>query len=253
MTAMFLALGCIVIWVLVSVQALHALGTPELLIGLVAQAPYAVFSIVHQSIVQRRFTWSPEALPQGIVTLRDFYLPWWTMLVYDTLLIAFGTQLGAVVGAFFSGDVAIANLIGFAGALIASYWVGHWTGVRIDRRGPVVVPAAVILARLANMLLDYLVLSDAEFQQYLGIPRTLIGLITAYLGSGAVLITLALCIAVGLFGLWLGRRARLSRYVWYLLRQLPAETRDTVIEMVYEDVHKLAAPRRQSQPPAPGQ
>ena len=50
-------------------------------------------------------------------------------------------------------------------------------------------------------------------------------------------------ICAGLIGYWRGRKYRLSRYLHYLLDVLPAETRDTVIDLAFDEARKIRLPK----------
>jgi len=47
----------------------------------------------------------------------------------------------------------------------------------------------------------------------------------------------------GLFGYWRGHRHKLSAYLYYLVRVLPAETRETVVELTFEEAQKVGLRR----------
>jgi hypothetical protein len=49
-------------------------------------------------------------------------------------------------------------------------------------------------------------------------------------------------ICTGLIGYRRGRKYRLSRYLHYLLDVLPAETRDTVIDLAFDEARKISLP-----------
>jgi hypothetical protein len=48
-------------------------------------------------------------------------------------------------------------------------------------------------------------------------------------------------LVAGLLGYWRGQKYRLSKYLHYLLGVLPAETRDAVIELAFEEAQKAPA------------
>jgi hypothetical protein len=50
----------------------------------------------------------------------------------------------------------------------------------------------------------------------------------------------------GLIGYWRGRKYRLAAYLHYLLGVLPAETRDTVVELAFDEARKVASSGRRA-------
>jgi hypothetical protein len=48
----------------------------------------------------------------------------------------------------------------------------------------------------------------------------------------------------GLLGYWRGQKYRLSKYLHYLLDVLPAETRDTVIGLAFDEAQKIVSAKR---------
>jgi hypothetical protein len=53
--------------------------------------------------------------------------------------------------------------------------------------------------------------------------------------------TAFIIVVPGLIGYWRGQRQRLSKYLDYLLSVLPQQTRDTVVDLAFEEAQKVAA------------
>ena len=55
-------------------------------------------------------------------------------------------------------------------------------------------------------------------------------------------------IVPGLIGYWRGKRQSLSKYLHYLLSVLPPQTRDTVVELAFDEAQKVSAAARDARP-----
>jgi hypothetical protein len=61
---------------------------------------------------------------------------------------------------------------------------------------------------------------------------------------------IAVWMPVGLIGYWFGRKARLYRYVMYLLRVVSPATRVALVDILYEEAVKMTGEQNAGRPPA---
>jgi hypothetical protein len=226
------------------------LGIQTLLLGLdvkssvaLASLPVGGFSKVHQVLEQGRLKASFRGLPKGVVSLQGFALPWYQMLIYGALIFVPLKELGGYIGgqvariggvsepgAFIWIVAVIANLILFSGM----YLVGTWIGARANKYGWLLGIAVPLVGQIIAGAADFILISDEQFPVIFGQPKT-IGFFAMAVIEGALLAAI-FC----LLGVWRGRRARLSAYLAYLLGNLPADTRDTIVNLAYEEVKSLS-------------
>jgi hypothetical protein len=104
--------------------------------------------------------------------------------------------------------------------------VGRWIGTRCARRGVVAILLIGPLASAIYISINFSV-NKMEFQRIL------------YEFANET------CIfwGAGLFGYWRGHRHKLSAYLHYLMRVLPAETREAVVELTFEEAQRLGSRR----------
>lgn len=183
---------------------------------------------------------SLSTLPEGIVKLEGFVLPWHQAGVYGGLVFAAVVQVVALsLGAFgalfgFSRQEHIVLVVAtpfLAGIIMFS--VGRWIGIRCGRRGWVAVVVASFLGRVVALLVDMAVSRDA-MESFLGGKLTFVLVLGIVVGGGLMLSV------VGLAGYWFGRRDRLPKYLQYLLSRLEPAVQRTIVDLAYEEAKRLS-------------
>jgi hypothetical protein len=227
--------------ILLGIQTLLGLDVKSALA--IAALPLSSISSVHQTLEKGTLKLNFRALPKGVVNLQGFALPWYQMLVYGALIFVPLKELGGFVGGLTAGMAAIsesgaliwivaviANLVTIAGM----YLIGSWIGARCNKYGWLIGIAVPFFGQIVAEAADFILLSDAQFHELFGEPKTF-GLFAVGVITGSLLVAV-----FALLGVWRGRRARLSAYLAYLLGNLPAETRDTIVNLAYEEVKSLS-------------
>jgi len=178
-----------------------------------------------------------------IYDFRGFQIAWPLMVVVGTLVLwSVGQLVGGTATAILieaAGHMPKASQIAiFSGAasILGAYFVGRWIGTRCSRRGVVTMLLAAFFAAIASVAMDVALLSDEQYRTAFDAER----LALPELLSRIAVITL-LFLVPGLLGYWRGRKHRLSKYLHYLLGVLPAETRDTVVELAFDEAQKIAS------------
>ena len=110
--------------------------------------------------------------------------------------------------------------------IFCAYLLGRWIGTRCSRRGIIAVLLAI---GSTAIMLTYDLLSPDEDELE---PSEMV----------LDLLRFPFLIGAGLIGYWRGQKYRLSRYLHYLMKVLPLETRDTVIQLAFEEAQKVASP-----------
>jgi hypothetical protein len=184
-----------------------------------------------------------------VYDFRGFQIEWPLMVVYGTvslvvLLQAAGFLAGFILSPvmpFFDSEnaskfVAVRNLLTVVIVIFAAYFVGRWIGARISRLGIVTMLLIAALAPAAAGGLDVGLLSDESYRRFAGSERLAFFEILRRTAFTSFII-----VVPGLIGYWRGQRQRLSKYLDYLLSVLPSQTRDTVVELAYEEAQKVSA------------
>jgi hypothetical protein len=181
------------------------------------------FPYIHQRLAgKRRIHFSH--LPDDVVPLQAYTLPWHIVLVYG-VLIAFaiaGVSLflvwlvGVATGFFVTRAILILNLIIL---FVTFYHLGAWIGSRSARNPFLAAVGAVLGYAILELLVTLLLNIDSPL-------RSLFGLV----------IFLSLSLVAALIGALLGKRRRLINYIRFLLTPLPPQDRQTVVNNLYREV-----------------
>jgi hypothetical protein len=180
--------------------------------------------VVYQVISRRR---GGGITPVGIVRFSGFELSWLVAATMGALVIVFVGNATGLIGALVTGTIEGVIGASIIGAVGASFFVGRWIGVRADRFA---LPAAFVsayLARLLGTVVDFLIVPE-DIKQQLGMAVSVDYLVVLAIGGG-------LWAIAAVIGAFIGRRQREAGYVAYLLRRIPSDTRQSVIDMVYEE------------------
>jgi hypothetical protein len=178
-----------------------------------------------------------------IYDFRGFQIGWPLMVLYGTIIAVVVFELGGfIVGfieGFYSAVVEIAYkadaskiqhdelrwsyvIVNFLVSIYGSYLVGRWVGARCARQGVV----AIILIGAFASAIDIAI-------NWSRVSPELSSIVQMFVGRACIFW------AAGFLGFWRGHRQKLAKYLHYLLRVLPAETRETVIELAFEEAQKV--------------
>jgi hypothetical protein len=246
--------GAAVILFSAAVALLSSLGLPQpqpqAAAATLATAVVSSFTKVAEFLEQQE---SKKRLAVGrrkpVYDFRGFQIGWALMAVYGTLwLVVLLQAAGFVAGFIFSGVmtstdsenasnlVALSSFLQTIVMIFAAYFIGRWIGTRISRLGIVTMFLIAVFAPLIAVGLDVAVLSDETYRKFAGSERW------AFFETFKQIARISFIIVVpGLIGYWGGQRQRLSKYLDYLLHVLPAQDRDTVVELAYGEAQRVAA------------
>jgi len=230
---------------------LYLFGYPQAMsaAGILAGAVITAFPKVAEFLEQQE---SRKSLAAGrrapVYDFRGFQIAWPLMVVYGTVVLWGVTQAaagfaGLMLGSMLSFEGENAPKAAFAAsvpatmiAILGSYFVGRWIGARTSRLGIVTMLLIASLTSAAAVGIDVLMLSHGLYKNLYGSEwLAFFGILTR------ITVISFMMIVPGLIGYWRGQRQRLSKYLDYLLSVLPPQTRDTVVELAFEEAQKVSA------------
>lgn len=209
------------------------LGLPSDVGGLKG-APGIASPVLYHWLARRRR--GSGLVPSGVVPFQGFTLRWPVVAVLGGLMILGSAEIGSFLGAFLIGTIDAALGASIVSAVFVSYLVGRWIGVRAAARPILAAAVAVVIARLAGTVSDWILLPP-DVRDQLGMTMETLPVVVM-----AGLLTWGI---PALVGAWRGRAAREGAYLTYLVGRVTPRSRATVLEMVYEE----AAQARTSSPP----
>lgn len=177
-----------------------------------------------------------------------FQVAWPLMVVYGTIVLwSVGQATAGILGLLFAAVTAVDAEVAVKSAVmwtvpatlmtvVGSYFVGRWVGSRISRRGIVTVLLIALLTAAAAVGIDVLFLSDKAYRDAYGSERLVLFDVLRRVTLISFIVMPGL-----LIGYWRGHKQKLSKYLHYLLGVLPPETRDTVVELAFEEAKKVPA------------
>jgi hypothetical protein len=229
---------------------LTVFGRPEAVTaaGALATLPIMSFPKVAEFLERAE---SRKSLAAGksapVYDFRGFQIAWPLMVVYGTIVLlsvghAFGFAAGFLMAAgseseeFFRAALQGLTKLATIFIALASYFVGRWIGTRCARQGILTMFLVVLFSVVGFVLSDVVTMPDEAYKATFGGER---------LSYSFILLRIALLTSIllgpGLLGYWRGRKFRLSKYLDYLLGVLPAETRDTVVDLAFGEAQKVAS------------
>jgi hypothetical protein len=209
--------------------SIYERGIPLAVAGFVLlPAPY-----LYQALDGRRRRFSLTLLPDQTTPLSGYLLPAPLLFLFG-LFFLFAAGGVAVLLIWLIGEMAVIfvtsliRLLNFLVVTLAAFAVGSWIGGRAEQR-PYLTSLAVVLAYgLLALLVNRLI--GASF--------------SLLLFSGAVMVYLP----AALLGTWHGRRRQFSRYIHFLLSQVPPEQRPAAGAAIYQQVLNALPPEPARRP-----
>jgi len=218
---------------------LYIFGVAKEIASAVAASIIAAITHVHNLLEKKEVKLNLALLPETIVPIENYTFQWKFMLVYSSAMMIFVFALSNAYAGFISGigDIKESRILLGLTALplicIGSYFVGRWTGARCDQYGILVIVIAVLVARLTLSIIDLFWLNQGEYEKMFGRGKSLEHIITQ------IMISLFIFGSIALIGYWRGRKTRLARYIGYLLRLLPPDTRSIIANLTYEEARRI--------------
>jgi hypothetical protein len=126
--------------------------------------------------------------------------------------------------------------------MVGFYLLGKWVSWRGARNGLLAVILIALLTALLIKLLDFVVLPPNEWKDLYEQEKSVSSMLVVMLPQ------IAFVAVPALIGFWRGRRHRTTKYMDYLLSALPEETRNSLVDLAYDEVTKIVDARRSNQP-----
>jgi len=194
---------------------------------IIAGFPTAVIA-VHQLLQKSGSRLSLSARKRGVVSLHGYSMPVVMLALYAILIVLSASELAG----FLTGDAASAAGVAAKNAgpitqlaiipsMIVAYFVGRWIGVRSQSKGLLAVLAVAFFVPVIDFIVASLLGIQVSFKALL--------LSAIMYGVSAV------------FGYWRGRVVQLSRYLYYLSRALPQESREALVNLASDEAKRLAS------------
>ncbi|GEM_PF-5009538 len=192
----------------------------------------------------------------AIHTLKGYELSWYALAAYGTVILVAVVQLaGGIVGlimgliapaqqGFTQNELLAIAVISIPTQLAGGYFVGRWIGARsAPRTGIAAVIACAVAAALVSRIIDFSIMSPDDIQ-------TAYGSVDAARFLNLAFITFAIFAVSAGLGYWRGTARRMTNYMSYLLNVLPADTRETLVNLAYEEAEKAGRTRPATATPA---
>ena len=183
-----------------------------------------------------------------LYSVEGFVRPWYIMSIYGALVIAgvsgfISFLVGVIAGIVDAGPSNTQILLGLVAVpilLLTAFRTGVWIGARVSNRGVLSAMVASIAGILVVRIFDVFVwgmIGDAgEWSKIKFDPHDLSNL----LGLGIMLLILSIA---GIVGNYIGRKKQSSRYMIYLLKLLPDNTKSDLLTLASEEAQRIATKR----------
>ncbi|MBM3553592.1 MAG: hypothetical protein FJX45_18045 [Alphaproteobacteria bacterium] len=123
--------------------------------------------------------------------------------------------------------------------VVGSYLLGKWVSWRCAKKGILAVVLMAFLIAIINRTFDAITLTKEEWQAlFHGSEKDFTGMATAIIPQFTIILI------PGLFGYWRGCRQRTNKYMDYLLSALPEETRNSIVDLAFDEVTRVVDARR---------
>jgi hypothetical protein len=224
-----LVLGTVLVATLSMFEITKAAANP-----IVGGFPLAI-PAVHQLLQKSGSRLSLSARKRGVVSLQGYTMPVVMVGLYGFLILLSASEMmGFLTG--YAGSAAgvtaenafYIHLLAIIPEMIVAYFVGRWIGVRSKSKG--------LFATLAI----------AFFVPFIDLAGAILLSITKATMGGFLMMLLIPVVKYAvpaLLGYWRGRVIQLSRYLAYLLRALPQESRDALVNLASDEAKRLASNR----------
>jgi hypothetical protein len=212
--------------------------TREAVVPVVKGFPAAIIA-VHQLLQKSGSRLSLSARKRGVVSLHGYTMPVVMLALYGFLILLSASELAGFLtsAAASAAGVAAENagpitFLAIIPAMIVAYFVGRWIGVRSESKGVLAVLAVVFFVPFIDLVV--MLFLPQSSTPMLG-ERKVGALLILFLYSEIIYGVPAV------LGYWRGRVLQLSRYLAYLSRALPQESREALVNLASDEAKRLAS------------
>jgi len=201
--------------------------------------PAAVIA-VHQLLQKSGSRLSLSARRRGVVSLHGYTMPVVMLALYGILITLSGSEVmgflagSAASAAGLTGEKALSiAMLTIIPQMIVAYFVGRWIGVRSESKGLFAILAVAFFVPFIDLVIG-LFIPDVKKLLFPSKPTIADFLILLLMGAVKYGVP-------AVFGYWRGRVIQVSRYLAYLLRALPQESRDALVNLASDEAKRLAS------------
>lgn len=206
----------------------------------------AFFVAIHQAI-EKHENRSFKSKQRRIITIDHYGYPWYLMVIYGiTLTWAISSAgaltsgvIGAALGFQIEQSIKVSLLYMFLFTQSGLYFTGRWVGIKSLGCGIWSVITIGLVHSIIENFLNWSFASDRAFSIFFGeIERSVWLLIMMMVGGWVIRVPLLI------FGYWRGRRIRRVSYLRFLMKLIPDESKNAIIDLAFEEACILLAPSR---------
>ena len=216
--------------------ALSLVGVDKAVAGSIATAIMGGVPYLRESLDKYRL--ARKGVSRSVLSFDGFAFSTSRMTLYGTLILLAAMQIASGIGGLIAAELlpdtaefqsAVPAIAAFTIVIVfpTVFLVGRWVGRRVASHGILVVFLIAVLARTLATILDSFILTRTTMKELIGmgpISQAMIGI--------------PLFFALGLLGYWRGRHQRLGTYLAYLLGSVSTETRQSIVELAFEEAKK---------------
>jgi hypothetical protein len=203
-------------------------------VGLPALSVQQIYGALEKRSATRALA---QANFESMISAKDFSLhPFAVFLLSLVAMWGVVHFTGALMGALVAlsgitpGTTTFASLVGLTSIplkIIAAAYIGRWIGIRSQRYGFAVAVGSIGLGCSVSFLAALLILGSDKLETMLGTTA-----LSAFL---FILPDFVIYVISGVLGVWRGQRQRLANHLAFIMKILPEETRQVIVEMVRDE------------------
>jgi hypothetical protein len=208
----------------------------------IAGSLIAAIPAVHQLLQKSGSRLSLSPRKRGLVDRRGYALPLWMLALYGVLIVLAVFELMSGLSGLAGTSAGLAKeklayvgILGLIPTMMVAYLVGRWIGVRSQSKGLFVVLAVAFFVPFIDRVLAVAFMSREDLSAYFHSTNTTELLLVAIVELGVLIAVPAI------FGYWRGRVVQLSRYLGYLVRALPKESQEALVDLASDEAKRLAS------------
>lgn len=227
--------------IIVAAYLLTVAGVPKEIAGSISTTIMGSVPFLRETLEKRKQLAAPDGQSDLIVTLAGYGLPMSRLILYGWLFMLASLEFASGVGGVIAGlgeikteyFVTTVILVTSITAWPAIFFVGRWIGKRCISQGILTVIITAFIARLSGSLVDIIIMPATAYEEFFG--KRSLGQFFFAIIAGTILFSI-----FALIGYWRGRHQRLAGYLNYLMKQVPADDREAIVELVYEEARKAS-------------
>jgi hypothetical protein len=244
MKSLGISLGIVLGLSLVLFAMIHAFGVGSSVAGPLASSAFGSITFIHDQVDKALSASGKSPVTPGIVPVNYFKISSPLMLLYVSLISIAMVEATSLPSAWLvefafkaTGETPSLQSMNILSAWMTLpilgfclFALGRWVGVRSAAAGYWILPAGFVIGRILDLFGIYLL--------YPASWKVLSVAFQSALGIASIAGILSIIVGIGLVGVWRGDRSRFGSYFNSLLRQVSGPTRDTLLQMAFEEARQ---------------